>query len=700
MEHLQRSPAELPEKITLLDLGPRVAHTNTTESKMKAMNNTATCIRGFFICLLLAGVATAAEPTIALTSPDGKLQATLHVDPAGRLGYGVSRGASPVLAKSELGITIDGVDLGLKASVVGKKRSTVNETYPWRGVHSMAKNHYNGLSLSMQTGKTKWVMETRCYNDGFAFRYVIPGQAKRTISGEATSFVLPAGYTVKALGYRGPGEEGLVTEFSSETLSAKKPISMPLVYFSSKAKRFNAILEGGGFTYHGVSLSADGKNTLRSHFLDMPSWSVTGTIESSWRIICSCDDLNGLVNSDLVHNVCPPPDKTLFPQGMHTKWIQPGKSVWDWWAKMGSKFKVSKTLIPYAKAIGADYVLVDYGWEAAWFGRLKEYCDLAKTHGIGVIVWKPSPIGMGNLKKVIAEMKNPPRLPNGEIDISKIKTKHDNYQNIVVSEDRTKRRAMFKHLAEAGVKAIKLDYIDSENARWKTYMVNVLTDAAEFKLMVDFHGCCVPAGESRTFPNEITREAIYGLEKLRGGGGAKKFPTRRYVNLAFTRLLAGHADFTPTTLGAKADGYTQTMQVASALVFTSPMLIWGEHGKLLQASPALPVIQSMPTQWDETIVLPSSKFDDLAVFARRKGKDWYVAMINGHAKTPQSYTLKLDFLPKGKYTMFLCKDIEGSPNIATETRTVSAGDTLQVKMNPSGGFIARFQPAAKKLLGE
>ena len=211
--------------------------------------------------------------------------------------------------------------------------------------------------------------------------------------------------------------------------------------------------------------------------------------------------------------------------------------------------------------------------------------------------------------------------------------------------------------------------------------------------MVDFHGCAIPAGESRTYPNELTREAIWGGEKLRGGGGAKKMPTSHYIDQIFTRLIAGHADFTPGILNPEnGAGYTQTMQLASAMLFTSPLLCWADHPELFLECNGLEIIKTCPTVWDETIVLDGTRLSSLAVFARRDGKDWYISGINGLAGDKQTYQLDLGFLSSNSYDGFLYIDdfTGGGPEIITEEKVVSKGDKLNLNMLPNGGFILRL----------
>ncbi len=281
-----------------------------------------------------------------------------------------------------------------------------------------------------------------------------------------------------------------------------------------------------------------------------------------------------------------------------------------------------------------------------------------------------------------------------------VRNKFDSLKAVHVSLDVDQMRAEVKRIADAGAKGIKLDYIQSENSKWKTYMENFLKVTAEHKLMVDFHGCPTPAGEARTYPHEVTREAIYGGEKLRGGGGAKKMPTSMYIDLVFTRLLAGHADYTPGIfVDPQGEGFSHAMQLASAMIITSPLLCWADNPKQYLASKGLEIIKSLPTVWDETRVLKESRLSDLVVFARRKDTTWYVAGINGLADKKQQYKLDLGFLKGKTYDAFICKDdISGSPKIVAEKKVVAKGDTLTLDMNMSGGFILRHSGSSRSLL--
>src|SRR5262249_47035120 len=149
---------------------------------------------------------------------------------------------------------------------------------------------------------------------------------------------------------------------------------------------------------------------------------------------------------------------------------------------------------------------------------------------------------------------------------------------------------------------------------------SLLREAAELKLLVDFHGANKPTGEARTWPNELTREAIRGMEASKLADRATHDAT-----LPFTRMLAGHAEYTPLHFGERRRNTTWAHQVASAAILSAPLLTYAAHPANMLANPCADMIKSIPSFWDETVVLPPSEIGEVAVFARRRGETWFLA---------------------------------------------------------------------------
>jgi len=162
--------------------------------------------------------------------------------------------------------------------------------------------------------------------------------------------------------------------------------------------------------------------------------------------------------------------------------------------------------------------------------------------------------------------------------------------------------------------------------------------------------------------------------------------------LPFTRFLAGHADYTPVVFGDRRKDTTWAHQIATAVVFTSEVLVYGGHPQSLLENPAAGLIKSIPSVWDETRVLPESAIGELALFARRAGERWFLGVLNG--REPRGLRLPLSFLGKGAYRATLVRDHpENGAAVVLEERAVAAGDAIELSLRDGGGFVARFDPA-------
>jgi alpha-glucosidase len=237
------------------------------------------------------------------------------------------------------------------------------------------------------------------------------------------------------------------------------------------------------------------------------------------------------------------------------------------------------------------------------------------------------------------------------------------------------------------VKGAKIDFMDSESHERLAFYEDCLRTAAKYKVMVNFHGANKPAGEARTWPNEMTREGIRGLEYNKWS----TLPPGHYASLPFTRYLAGHGDFTPTTFQAKFQkGTTVAQQLACAVVTTSPILCWADKPDVYLASPVVDVLRDMPAVWDETRVLPGSQIGEVAILVRRSGKEWYVGVVNG--PTARTCTLDFSFLGRGKWKTDCFADAPGDGSQFAIERSVEVSDsTRTISLSPGGGFVARFR---------
>jgi alpha-glucosidase len=608
-------------------------------------------------------VVVAGAETVTLGSPDGSIVLTIESNDRGELGWRTTLAGTPVIDPSALGIVVDGGNLGHGAEIKSSSRYRVDEKYPWRGVHATAVNRANGARISVRHAATRidYTIDARVSDDAVALRFIVEGKDRR-VPDAGMTFQLPAESSVWTHGLRGHYEE----LYERRTMSAVPQgawAGPPVTFTLPNAAGYASITEADLRDYAGMALQANGRHgfdeklghdhppsypyTLRFGDENAKRLAVAapieGTIRTPWRVVIIGRTLNALVNSDAVHNLCPPPDKALFPQGMNTPWLKPGRAVWRYLDGGENTLATIKEFSRLAGELGFEYQVVEGLWARWSEAELQDVIEYSRSRGVGLLVWR-----------------------------------HRNTLG-----DPVARRALFEKLHKAGVAGLKVDFLDHEAKEVIDLYQAVLRDAAEFELMVNFHGANKPAGEPRTWPNEMTREGIYGMEHK----GIKAWAEFN-ATFPFTRMLAGHADYTPVVFGERRRETSWAHQIASAAILTSPLLVYGGHPASLLANPAADIIKSLPSVWDETIVLPPSEIGGLALFARRSGDRWFVAAMNG----PQAKTIKLDlsFLPAGTYRALIARDsADDAGAIKVETRNISRSQPLEIAMRPGGGFVLR-----------
>lgn len=605
-----------------------------------------------------------------VSSPDRNVALRVMVAPGGQLTWSATFRGQPIIEPSDLGILIDGTSLGAGPEIRSVETYRVDETYPWRGVHATAVNRANGARILLRhhTGQ-QFTVDARAAADMVAFRVIVGGKGAR-VPDAGTAFRIPAGSTVWSHGLRNHYEDQYEVH-RVEDLPQGTWAGPPVTYKLPSGGGYAAITEAGLVNYAGMALQAGGGNVLRERLghshppsypyvlrykednakrLAVPA-AVDGAIATPWRVVIVGRDLNALVNSDAVHNLAPPPDRRLFPQGSATPWVKPGRAVWRYLDGGENSFDGIQEFSRLAGELGFEYQVVEGLWQKWTDAQLRELIDYSRARDVGIFLWR-----------------------------------HSN-----TLRDAASRRELFASLSKLGVAGLKIDFFDHEAKEVIDLYQDILRDAAEVRLMVDFHGANKPAGESRTWPNEVTREGIYGLEHRTAPSWAAFNTT-----MPFVRLLAGHADYTPVVFGERRKDTSWAHQIATAVVLTSPLLVYGGHPASLLASPASDVIRSIPSVWDETRVLPPSEIGELALFARRRGDTWFVGALNG----PAARTVALDpaFLGGGRYRAVIARDrLDNPAAVDVETRDVSRGQALAIAMRPAGGFVARFSKRTKPI---
>ncbi len=392
--------------------------------------------------LLLVAAKAFSQDKILIQSPDQKISFTLSVK-NNTLNYSISGRGKTVIEPSAIRMSVDGTGITEGVTLGKAELYQLDEQYPWYGVHSTARNHYKGAKIVVTKGSLAYVLDVRVFDEGAAFRLVVPGKEDRQrVVDEATIFELPAGSTAwyhdLYMHY-----EGLYEKKGMDTVKAGEWAAPSVTFQLPEDKLYLAITEADLKNYGGMALQTDGNrgmvlrlpqnqptsypyklryspaDTLK---LSRPA-AITGTISTPWRVVMIASDLSALVNNDMVHNLCLPPDKNIFPKGIKTEWIKPGPAVWKYLDDGGESTVANmKEFSKMAAELGFKHNILEGFWRKWSNEDLKDLVSYSKQKGVEIWLWEHS-------------------------------------KNLW---DEAKRHAFFKRCHDLGIGGLKLDFFDHE----------------------------------------------------------------------------------------------------------------------------------------------------------------------------------------------------------------------------------------------
>ena len=632
--------------------------------------------------LMLRAATTSSAQDWTLTSTDGKTAVAVVRQTDGRLVWRVSRDGSPILADSPLGVrrSDQAFETGLTLVRASDARS-VDETY--RTVAGKRRDHRvrgreRTLTFANASGAQVEIV-LRAHDDGVAFRYRFPERdaASKLVAGEQTGFHVPDGSTGWLLPHQevhkyGPAYEDLFMKVASGT-PAPRPDgwSFPAL-FKTPANRWLLITEAAlDDSYCGSHLAAESPGGVyRVKFPDPKEGLNVGAVYPvsalpwalPWRVVIVADAAPRLLESDLVMDLSP------APKGGDWSWVKPGRAAWSWWSRSESP-KHAEDLNAFtdlASEMGWEYALVDANWNAMQTGTIEDVIAHAKTKNIGLLFWYNS----GGPHNDVTEA------PRDRMHVRDV------------------RRAEFAKLQTWGVKGVKVDFWHSDKQDRIQQYRDILRDAADFHLLVNFHGCTIPRGWSREFPNLIGMEAVFGAEQYKFREVMAQQGASHNAVLPFTRNVIGPMDYTPVTFSDTKFPHktTNAHELALSVVFETPIQHFADSVESYRGLPDAPkqFLKQVPTAWDETRGL-SGEPGQTVVVARRAGDVWYVGGISGQDSAATA-RVPLSFLGPGTWTVTTIRDGSGDRAFDAATRNVTAAETLDVAMRARGGFVARFDP--------
>ena len=376
---------------------------------------------------------------------------------------------------------------------------------------------------------------------------------------------------------------------------------------------------------------------------------LTGAWHTPWRIAI-VGTLADVVESTLVTDVSEPSKLT------DTAWIQPGVVSWVYWAyNHGSNdYDIIKRYTDLAVALHLPYVLIDAEWDTMKDGKsIEDAVRYANEQGVKPMIWYNSSVGWVN------------GAPTPMYRLNK-------------AEDREREFAWCERIGVAGV---KIDFFSGDDLRNMDFCQELLESAARHHLLVNFHGATIPRGWQRTYPNLLSTEAVYGAEWYNNVGTFTTKAAAHNATLPFTRNIVGPMDYTPCAFSDSQHPHitTHAHELALTVLFESGLQHLADRPESLLAQPdeVKRFFGALPAAWDDT-QLVSGYPGDHVVIARRSGKTWYVAGINGTDET-KDIVLSLPFI-KGKTGLLFA---DGQP------WNIRALDALPhtIHCQPRGGFV-------------
>jgi alpha-glucosidase len=657
-----------------------------------------------------------------VSSPGGNLTITLELEakpqpylPGERAFYRVTYKGTAVLNDSPLGLDFLGASpLDQDFEVMATDRKSNNSTWenPF-GSRRTVPDHYNEMTVSLREKKApgrRVDLVFRAYDEGVAFRYVLPKQealGEFTLAAENTGFYFPAGATAPAtecgagsgvvspsagsyafglnMGRFNTQNEGEYLPTSLRDIKPTSIINLPLLVEMPGGGPWVALLEADLTDYAGMYVGGvPGVPNALAAKLSMPpdrkaEQAVVGTTPKAtpWRIVMVAPTPGRLIETNyLVLDLSAPCAIA------DTSWIKPGKAAWDWWSgsyATGVKFKpgmntaTMKHYIDFAAAHRLEYMLVDAGWAPAPPGeRLEDILHFIPEANVLDI------IAYGKAKGVKVLLWVEWRALDAHMD---------------------EAMALYEKWGAAG---IKVDYMNRDDQEMVNYYEKVVRKAAEHHLTVDFHGAYKGTGLRRTYPNLLTREGVMGMEYNKW---SERVTPEHDVTIPFTRMLAGPMDFTPGAMRNAARGKfkaldiapmsqgTRAHQLAMYVVYESPLVMVSDYPEAYAGQPGLEFIEKVPVVWDETKVIGGEPATFVAV-ARRSGDSWYVgAMTNWDAR---DFEVPLSFLGAGDYEAKVFADgpiaeTDGT-SLTVSAKRVGAGDKLALHLAPGGGAAVILTP--------
>ncbi len=636
------------------------------------------------LSLLLAGGSLFAQDLV-VSGPDQQLKVKVFLK-QGVPNYAVTYKGKQILEDSPLGLITNIGDFSKGMSLVGQKESAIDETYDQSRIKT-GKVHYQAHELVctlINADKKKIDITFRVSNNDIAYRYSMPqyGETARCIiEKETTGFDFPQQTTTFICPQATPMIGWMRTKPSyEEEYHADEPIGTPSQY--GRGYTFPCLFHVGDNGWALVSETGVSSQYCGSHLSDgtkdglytiaFPDQGENNGIGAAnagialpgatpWRTITVGSNLKPIVETTVPFDVVKP----LYEPSKEYKF---GRSTWSWimWQDASICYDDQIKYIDLAAQMGYEYVLIDGGWESQiGYNRMPALIQYAKDKGVDVFVWYNSN-GCWN---------DAPQDPKQKMNTS------------------VARKQEMKWLQSLGVKGLKVDFFGGDKQETMKLYEDILSDANEYGLMIIFHGCTLPRGWERMYPNYVGSEAVLASENLIFNQHFDDMEAFNACLHPFIRNAVGSMEFGPVLLnkrlnrtnnGGKIRKTTDTYQIATAVLYQNAIQNFAIAPNNLTDVPSFVIdfMKQVPTTWDETRFIDGYP-GKYCVVARRHGVKWYVIGINA-GKEALKLKVDLSMLAGQKATRYF-DEKDASPRME-QTQIKKDGKT-DLMIQPNGGVI-------------
>lgn len=549
-------------------------------------------------------------------------------------------------------------------------------------------DEYNELYIDF---KSDYSLSVRVYNNGVAYRFQTSFNQPLIVNSEdfnlqfsnEDSIYFQRSETFNS-SYETPYEH-----LAAKDLSTDGYYCLPALIIKNDGTKV-LVAESDLTDYPGLWLKGNGKNSLKSAHAGYPVSfkyegnaygqgqvkkhadyiaKVNGNRSYPWRVFAIAENEAELLKNTLVYQLAKP------NQIEDPSWISPGVVTFDWWGKQGiygTDFKsginteTAKYFIDFAAEFGFEYFLFDDGWSKQddLFKineglDMEEVMDYASKKEVKIMLWA-----------------------------------------IWNTFEKQKEKA-WKQFEKWGISGLKFDFMNRDDQKMVQFFYEVAKEAADRKMVLDFHGAYKPAGLRRAYPNVLTREALIEFEY----NGWTKHVTPVHDNiLPYLRMVTGPMDYIPyTTHNAQKKNFrpigqiptgqgTRAHSMAQFVIYESPMqMLPDSPSDYYRERECTEFISKIPVEWDDLNVL-HAEIGAHTVLARKNNDDWFIgAITNWDSK---KFEVSLDFLGKGEYQMEYIEDGINADTRAIDyvkkSQTVTNNDVLNISLVSGGGWVARI----------